>query len=174
MTTLAGLYGPLLTDHTGNCLPRAHDFQFSTRKGSRKEVARKPETLACASVNNIPSVLPSTLPLIHSLSHPSTQVSAHLSIHSFFYLTIYSFTQPIIHHPSNNSPPLHPSSHHPVTPLPIHPFTHPYIHCSPPPHTHLSFLYRVIQDLSGTNFVPRTKIDMNKSFISFPLALVML
>lgn len=28
LTTSAGLSGPLLTDHTGKCLPRAHDFQF--------------------------------------------------------------------------------------------------------------------------------------------------
>lgn len=28
LTTSAGLSGPLLTDHTGECLLRAHDFQF--------------------------------------------------------------------------------------------------------------------------------------------------
>lgn len=78
LTASAGLSGPLLTDHTGKCLPRARDFQFSTGKGSWEEVARRPETLACASVNSIPSVLPSTLPRIHSLNHPSIQASKHL------------------------------------------------------------------------------------------------
>lgn len=111
LTTLAGLYGPLLTDHTGKCVPRAHDFQFSTKKGSWEEVARRPETLACASVNSILSVLPSTLPLIHSLSHPSIQVSAHLSIHSFFYLATYQFTLAPIH-PTT----LHLSFHHSTSP----------------------------------------------------------
>lgn len=82
-TASAGLSGPLLTDHTGKCLPRAHDFQFSTGKGSWDEVARRPETLACASVNSFPSVLPSILLRIHSLNHPSIQASKHLPTYPY-------------------------------------------------------------------------------------------
>lgn len=52
LSALAGLSGPLLTDHTGKCLPRAHDFQFSTGKGNSGEVAKRPEIFAaCASLS---------------------------------------------------------------------------------------------------------------------------
>lgn len=83
LTASVGLSGPLLTDHTGKCLPRARDFQFSTGKGSWEEVARRPETLACASVNSILSVLPSTLPHMPSLNHPSIQTSKHLPTYPY-------------------------------------------------------------------------------------------
>lgn len=82
LSASAGLSGPLLTNHTGKCLPRAHDFQFSTGKGSWEEVARRPETLACASVSIILFVLPSSdlpvLPSVLALIHPGIQASSHL------------------------------------------------------------------------------------------------
>ena len=102
LSVSAGLSGPLLTDHTGKYLPRAHDFQFSTGKGSQEEVARRPETLAYVSVSIILFilplsyllVLPSVLPLNHPSTHPSIQVSAHLVTRPSFYLTIYQVTLP--------------------------------------------------------------------------------
>lgn len=102
LSASAGLSGPLLTDHTGKCLLRAHDFQFSTGKGSQEEVTRRPETLTCAFVRIILFVfpssyllgLPSVLPLTHSFTHPGIQVSAHLFTRPPFHLTIYQVTLP--------------------------------------------------------------------------------
>lgn len=101
LSASAGLSERLLTDHTGKYLPRAHDFQFSTGKGSQEEVARRPETLAYVSVSIILFVLPSSYLLVllsvlftHPSTHPSIQASAHLVSRLSFHLTIYQVTLP--------------------------------------------------------------------------------
>lgn len=99
LSASAGLSERLFTDHTGKYLPRAHDFQFSTGKGSQEEVARRPETLAYVSASIILFVLPSSYLLVlpsvlftHPSTHPSIQASAHP--HPSFHLTIYQVTLP--------------------------------------------------------------------------------
>lgn len=82
LSASSGLSGPLITEHTRKCPPRAHDFKFSTGKGSWEGAARRPDILTYASVSillfilisSYLPILPSVLPLTHSLTYSSIQV----------------------------------------------------------------------------------------------------
>lgn len=143
----------------------AHDFQFSTGKGSWE--ARDIRLCFCPQY----SVFPFTFPLIHSFTHPS--IHAHLSIHPSFYLTTN-----LLFHSANNSLSIQPSTY-PFFHLPIslfsihlHPYPiHSFILFSTPSPIYLSFQHRIIQDLFGTNLCRGLKM-LNKSFNIFPSAFV--
>lgn len=79
LTTSAGLSEPLLTDHTGECLPRAHDFQFFHWKNHLGRGGQEAKDNCLFSVNNILFTPQSSYPLAllllllpaHSFTHQS-------------------------------------------------------------------------------------------------------
>lgn len=97
LTTSAGLSGPLLTDHTGECLPRAHDFQFFHWKrllGKGGQEARDNHLCFSTILSILQLCISSAFFLASHLAvHlPPPQPIYHLSTCPSFLLTIYQVT----------------------------------------------------------------------------------